>query len=255
MQQEFASSSRVNRDGDVTAAPQFAWLSRAKVAAAVDLSQLPGGGADLLDLEREDQVRALQVRLRALWEPHRDYIADVLSVALSLEHWSAQAYMDPDRIEALNGADLVRATHELACRDLEMVLGRHVASFRVQLIATALVDRDPALRESLREAYAFVDTQWSAVYEHAFQAHGLTVRPGVTLEMFTNALTALAEGLAMRLLVEPDAANLVDPKSRTSLLGTCALALAATFTRVNSADNRHVEDVCQSLLGVAPVDE
>lgn len=235
IEKEFASGANLTRDGDQTAAPFFAWLSRAKVAAEVDVDELPDGWKFCTaDDDGASRVGALEARMRSLWEPHRNYIADLLTVALALEHWSAPAYMDHTRVAALMTGDLVDGAHEIAFWDLEQILFQHVASFRLQLMATALADRDPELRESLRSTYNTVDAEWGAVYAEAMAAHGINFRPGFTLEMFTNSLTAIAEGLAMRLMVEPDKSSILDRGTRRSLLGTVALALVAVC-----ADHEH----------------
>jgi len=249
IEKEFASGAYLTRDGDQTAAPFFAWLSRAKVAAEVDVNELPDGAkfADADD-DGAGRLSALEARMRSLWEPHRNYIADLLTVALALEHWSAPAYMDKTRVAALMTGDLVDAAHEIAFWDLEQILFQHVASFRLQLMATALADRDPELRASLKSTYNTVDEQWGAVYAEALASHGIQFRAGFTLEMFTNTLTAVAEGLAMRLMVEPDKSSILDRDARRSLLGTVALALVA-MCAVREGDGRSLEDAIRDSFG------
>lgn len=249
IEKEFASGANLTNDGDQTAAPFFAWLSRAKVAAEVDVDELPDGWKfSTADDDGAARLSALESRLRNLWEPHRDYIADLLTVALALEHWSAPAYMDEERVGELMTGDLVDSAHEIAYWDLEQILFHHVASFRLQLMATALADRDPELRDSLQRTYNTVDKQWGAVYSEALASHGIEFRPGFTLEMFTNALTAIAEGLALRLMVEPAKPSILDHEGRRSLLGTVALALVAMCS-IREGDNRTVDQALRDSLG------
>lgn len=250
IEREFALGANLSRDGDQTAAPFFAWLSRAKVAAEVDVTRLPDGGK--FELNGDDgatKIAALEARLRGLWEPHRDYIADLLTVALALEHWSAPAYMDADRVESLiSGSSLTQAAHDIAFWDLEQILIRHVASFRLQLMATALADRDPELRESLLSTYKVVDGQWGDVYARVLSLRGLQLRSDFSLEMFTNSLTAIAEGLALRLMVEPEKASILNRESRTSLLGTLALILVAACTVSDTEDDRSLAQYLEDTI-------
>ncbi len=248
IEKEFASGAYLTRDGDQTAAPFFAWLSRAKVAAEVDVNELPDGAkfADADD-DGAGRLSALEARMRSLWEPHRNYIADLLTVALALEHWSAPAYMDKTRVAALMTGDLVDAAHEIAFWDLEQILFQHVASFRLQLMATALADRDPELRASLKSTYNTVDEQWGAVYARRWPPRD-PVPSGLPLGDVHQPFTAVAEGLAMRLMVEPDKSSILDRDARRSLLGTVALALVA-MCAVREGDGRSLEDAIRDSFG------
>jgi hypothetical protein len=66
----------------------------------------------------------------------------------------------------------------------------------------------------------------------------------VTLADLTDILTALAEGIGMRMLADPDA-QLVDHERQQSLLGKAALAIAAAC--IDTGDGKSLEELLAPL--------
>ena len=64
---------------------------------------------------------------------------------------------------------------------------------------------DPYVRGLLKELYQGIDANFEPVMDTALQAYGLRVKEPFDTHLLAVVLTALAEGLAMRWGVDPDA--------------------------------------------------
>lgn len=223
------------QEDDPQPSPFFAWLSRAKIIEEMkneQSSQLP-------------RIGTLN-GIRDRWEPHRHYIADLLLVALASDHWTISLATNDQLVQSLMGEDLPSAAHEMAFQDLEALTATAV-SFQVQMIAASFAERDPVVRQSLKQVYELVTHNWSHVYAMVLESLGAQLRPGLTLVDFTNMLTAAAEGFALRLLADPDA-KIINRNARTSLLGTLAIGLLMSC--IDLGDGLSVEDAARSGLNV-----
>jgi hypothetical protein len=78
------------------------------------------------------------------------------------------------------------------------------------------------------------------------------VRPGISLDECADLLAAVADGVAVRALADPQA-RVVDDAQRRSLLGTAALALiAGCVVRDSQVDAAPLEQVVRDMAGVVP---
>ncbi|WP_432559894.1 hypothetical protein [Granulicoccus sp. GXG6511] len=193
--------------------PLVAFLSRKKVVDEVNEEAHP-------ELPRRGSVGGL----RDLWDPHRDYLMDLLRTALLEDAWvSAVPATTKEQVLALG--DPISMVRALALANARSV-PKH-ASFRFQLLATLLTAHEPELHEPLVEAYETLNRSWSEVFGAVIAAQGYKLREGITLEMLTNMLMALAEGLSLRIVAAPDPVILDDEKG-TTLMETAALALLSS---------------------------
>lgn len=71
----------------------------------------------------------------------------------------------------------------------------------------------------------------------------LQLRPGITLREITCLLTAVADGLQMRYVADPDME--LDDDGQKSLLGKAVLAFVAAC--VDSGDGRSLEDLVRDI--------
>jgi hypothetical protein len=212
--------------------PFFEWLSRSLVVGEV--SNRLG-------------IQATDGSLRDRWYEHPDYIEDLLSYALWSRHWSLHVSNAQESKDLLaSDPDFVRAIHLVAYKDLCVLLDN--PAYRVSLIAAAVADRDPTVKEAVGESYRVVGESWQNLYEETLTARGLKLRPGVSFADLTDILTALAEGIGMRMLSDPNA-TVVDHERKESLLGKAALAIAAAC--IDSGDGKSLEELV-GLLGEGP---
>lgn len=222
-------------ESDRQSSPFFAWVSRQKVVDEIQNEPNSSG------LPKPASINGLRDR----WEPHRNYISDLLSVVLASDHWSLSVARDEQLLQDMLTGDFPDAAHELAFADLEALTSAAI-SFRVQMIAASFAERDGAVREALRQLYAVVTENWSRVYRAVLDDLGASFRPGITIERFTHMLTAAAEGFALRLLADPEA-DVIDRERRRSLLGTMALSLMIGCVDL-FGDEMTVEDVVRTAL-------
>ena len=216
--------------------PFLAWLSRNRVAAETlnepEESGLPRKGT--------------QAGLRDRWEPHSDFIADVLAVALTPDNWD-QAVTDNDHLwTALQEqADFLGVIGEVSY--LTLAAHEHAAGFRVQLLAAAMAGRDETIRPSLEGLYGSIIEQRAAICEAALQSRGLRLRPGFSFALMGELLSALTEGLALRLIADGDA-PVIDHDRRECLLGLGTFALMAATVDF-TGDGRPVDDYFRGVFG------
>jgi hypothetical protein len=164
--------------------------------------------------------------LRQRWEPHSHFIADLLRFGLWPWHYPA-SHLDEvadAKDEVIRGLDPVRGLHRLCCWDLTKLLDTPM--FRLELIAAAEAEGDPVIGEAVSGRYREASPQWKDFYEEFLRARGLRIRPGATLDECADLLAAVADGLALRALVDP-AARVIDRVRRRCLLATAAMALIA----------------------------
>jgi hypothetical protein len=201
--------------------PFFQWLSRRKIATEVANSEV-----ELTDAEREEYRDKIERLMENLWRSHDDFLQDFLTVALRQRHWSLLVSTKPETQEmllhALLDGDLTTVVQEVAYEDLSIPMAQP-GTFRMELMAAALVEREPAFRELLADTYSAVDESWTGIYRSMFETRGWELRPGITFQDVNLMLSTAAEGMALRSMVSSE--GLMDHETRTSLLGKMALAL------------------------------
>jgi hypothetical protein len=208
--------------------PFFNWLSKNMVIEEVG---------------RDGKQRGSEGTFRDRWEYHDYYIEDLLVYALWARHWTLSASVAEESRELLtNSADFVRAIHEVAYRDLRTLLD--YPAYKISVIGAAIAARDDRVRESMAETYRIAIDSWHELYEVTLHARDLKLRPGITLREVTDMLAAMADGLGLRIMADPES-QLIDHDSKESLLGKAALAFVAAF--VDPGDKQSVEDLVRSL--------
>jgi hypothetical protein len=236
--QEFRARSESDQQ-DPVAPPFFSWVSRAKVVDETAHEPLSSG------LPRRGNISGIRDR----WEPHRDYIADLLLVALASEHWSSSIAEDQRASSLFLEDDLAGAIHRVAFLDIRAIT-TSVVAFQVQIIATSFAEHDTLIRAALKELYRVITDRWAEIYTSVLVSRGLSLRTGVTINDVTNILTATAEGFALRLLADPSS-PVWDRDNETTLLGTAALSLVigcVDFTQ----DGMTVEEFLAATLESNP---
>ena len=216
--------------------PLLRFLSQREIVAEMTRNPDP--------LPRRGSVAAL----RSTWRSQSDFIADVLSFAL----WPKQRPPEFGRevtIKAerlLGGPDFVDGVHDLAYFSMRTALGR--SSFRFELAALAEAEGDDVLKAALAETYQGPLEPWKRIYEAFGKAHGLRLRPGVTLDDFADILAALETGLVMRAIGYPQD-RIIDSQSHHSLSGTAVLAvILGCFERTEEAAGLTIEQAVHELV-------
>jgi len=212
--------------------PLESWLSRPAVMHEYER----GNGS----LPRQGDITLLRDR----WDPHCNYIADLLSYGLWSHHSSLRIAQESAAIDSLMRAtDLAGAVHRAAYLHMRSALG--TPAFRLRLFATALSERAPQIRTALTETYSLVTGTWSDIYGRILKSRNLRLRPGVSLEEITILLTAADQGLMMRTLIDPNE-RIIDHERHRSLLGNLALALIIAY--VDAGDGRSIEEMLDLLI-------
>lgn len=162
--------------------------------------------------------------LRSTWKSHSDFIADLLRFGLWAVHYPALHHHEVAAAteQAIAGEDCASAIHKICYWDSSNYL--RIPTFRLQLVAAASSEGDEVIQEAISERYAETTEQWKIIYARFLQTRGLQLRPGVTLDACADLLAAVAEGLALRQLANPNC-QVIDHDRQRSLLGTAALAL------------------------------
>jgi len=227
-------------DPDEIERPLLNFLSQRAVAAEVDHNPPP--------FHRVGRVSTMRER----WRHQSGFIADVLRFGLWAWHYPA-AHQDEaaDALEeAIGGPDPVRGIHRLCYWDVNRLL--RTPMFRLGLVAAAQAEGDALVREAISVRHQTNTPHWKRFYQEFLQAHGLRLRPGISLDECADLLAAVADGLGVRALADPQA-RVVDHAQRRSLLGTAALALiAGCVVRESQVDAAPLEQVVRDMAGKVP---
>jgi hypothetical protein len=190
--------------------------------------------------------------LRSRWKRQSDFIADVLRFVLWEWHYPAphKEEMAPVTAEILHGPDPVSAIHRLCYWDMNRRLDTPM--FRLSLVAAAQAEGDPVILEAISERNRDNGALWKGFYEQFLRARGLRMRPGITVDDCVSLFSALADGLALRALADPEGL-VVDSKHERCLLSKAALALIAGCTEpVGQAKGQPLEQAVTALLNGDP---
>ena len=223
-------TARGNADDEAEddARPFFGWLSKHKIIEEVGR----GGG-----------LQGSEGSFRDRWEFRGDYIEDLLVYALWARHWSLVASVAEESRELLtHSVDFVHAIHQVAYRDLCTLLDN--PAYKISIIGAATAARDDTARDAIAETYRVITDSWSSLYKMTLEARGLKLRPGVTLREITDMLTAMADGLGLRIIADPGS-PLIDHDRQESLLGKAALAFVIAC--VDIGDGQSIEDLVRTL--------
>jgi AcrR family transcriptional regulator len=132
---------------------------------------------------------------------------EYLAVALvAFERAAATGYAIPQIVLEVAGADILATSESI--------------DFAIQMYLWSLCRRYPSIRALLAEQYAEVDKNWENKYSVILGLLGLRLRPDVSPADLSALITALAEGLAIRRVVDEDTAS-------AGLLASGVMALLA----------------------------
>lgn len=192
---------------DEVSRPFFAWLSLNKV----------------VERARQDGPASLAM-LRDRWPSRSDFIEDLMVYSLWSFHWAQDAERARDITARLSGGgDFVDAVERVG---YEVLAARSTErAQRVSLLVTAIAGQDATLRSHRAETYRTDHDTYRKVVRTAIQVWGLKARPDADLDEFVYICTALAEGLILRSIFNPEA--VIDHRAKRSLFGKAALMLLA----------------------------
>ena len=210
------------------ARPFFDWLSKNMV---ID------------EVARSGVMMGSDGSFRDRWEFRGDYIEDLIAYSLWARHATVSARIAIELLDlGTKSADFVHAIHLASYKSL--IASMESAGFNVSIIGAATAARNDTARESTAETYRVVTESWHALYKATLEARGLQLRPGISLYEITWLLTAVADGLQLRLIADPRT-KLIDHDRRESLLGKAVLAVIAAC--VDSGDGLSLEELVRNL--------
>jgi hypothetical protein len=163
--------------------------------------------------------------LRYRWRSQREFYADIFRFGQWESHYPG-AHQDEiaDATERIiHGDDPVRAIRTLCDWDIGRRLGTPMSW--LGLLAAAQAEGDPHIQAAIAEHHRENEAAWMLYCEEFLKARRLRLRPGITLADCVTLLTALADGLTIRAITDPEATRAGDQERGHCLLGTGALAL------------------------------
>jgi hypothetical protein len=211
------------------------WLTRESVCAEV------GRGPNPLPRQASDGS------FRDRWRSKGDYLADLVAYLNWNLHWEPHKRLAYEVMSRLLDPDtpLATAVEEAAYEDLSLMTDSEHRSARLtQLALQPLAVGNAKVRAAASSLYADVLQAWGQTYEHFLDGRSMRLRPGTSLNELAIILTAVADGLAMRALVE-GTSNVMDAETRTSLLGTAAFALLLAC--LDQGDGRSMRELVNEL--------
>jgi hypothetical protein len=211
------------------------WLTRDVVHAEVEQgpAELPRQASDGLFRDR--------------WRSKDHYLADLVGYL----YW--HLHREPNRqLAQASVADLLdpatplaSASEEAAYQDLLHTTDYRIAGIRLtQLGIQPLAAANPTTRTNVCDIYAEILQVWGETYRRVLAGRGMRLRPDVNFDEVAIILNAVADGLAMRALIE-GTDRIMNHEARTSLLGTTALAMLLAC--VDHGDGRSMHDLVNDL--------
>jgi hypothetical protein len=181
---------------------------------------------------------------RDRWNFFPEYVADVARYTLREHRMQEDQRLAEDAMTALSGGHFTGAIHEIAYR--RMLVDIKAATSRFRYSAVALAAQDPRLHDAMASVYAGVTDIWEKMIDGLLSARGLALRPGVSARDLATMLTAINEGLTVRIASDPSNA-LLDHERRRGLLGTAALGLFVGC--VDTGDHGTLEELAERIAG------
>ena len=123
-------------------------------------------------------------------------------IAENVEYASLDALAG--EVEALHARELPFEEQVLAGADLYVhnFLGRE--DFYLTLRFYAMAERPQAITDAVAQGYERLTWQTTDLFKSVFASHGRQMKSGLTVEDLALAATALVEGYALRVRVQPD---------------------------------------------------
>jgi hypothetical protein len=121
--------------------------------------------------------------------------------------------------------------------------------FRVQLVMQAMAPDEDLIQEAIERMYASIDRTWTVVYQGFLDHYGVRLRPDVTVGDITHILTATAEGIGLRRLVQLDDRTIYDAVRKRSLLGKVTFCVFAASIAPDGDPRTVAEFFRQTVTG------
>jgi len=139
------------------------------------------------------------------WDNIGDYLSD-LSIFILKRKRHEYEYLaiafDAFEQSAASGRSITQIVRDVTAVDLASTSGS--IEFGIQMYLWSLCRRYRSIRELLADQYADIDAAWEKKYSTTLGLLGLRLRPDVTTSDLTALITGLAEGLAIRRVVDQD---------------------------------------------------
>ena len=204
-----------------------------------------------------DLTRAVETSNGAFYHTWPDglagFVRDLTAHALDRAHSS---YLDSifQELEEVSPDDVaLRDVVRYQCQRDSEGIDRDPA-FRAQVALWPEGQRNQSVHDELKRQYEeFSQTIYMPVYDRLLTKYGMELRPPFTLQHLAAALTALAEGLALRRAVDPDGVRPPDllDKEGWDLFGALTYTLIGVLARPReSSDVRTAFELVDELLQI-----
>lgn len=166
--------------------------------------------------------------LRDRWEPHSNFIIDLLNFALWRENYRPEyrKQRKTDIKRLVRGPDFASAVHEVAHR--HAAEGVDLPQVRLSLALMAAAEGDDGIRRIISAVYGDYLGSWKQLYDTVMRVRHLRLRKGLTRDDLANALSAVNDGMILRAIGDPGS-GVVDHDRNRSLTGSVALAVIYAF--------------------------
>ncbi len=174
-----------------------------------------------------DGLRVSETMLRDRWDPHENYVSDLMDWVAYLHHstWISQNAAIVARLES--EADTIGTFIDEVAFSFQERFFAELPMFRVELLCYSLM-HEASIDDRLGHIYRDTTERWLPIFEQAIDRFGGTLRPGVDLSTLIEICTAVGDGLAVRELAEPTSGE--RRIERTRLLATATRAILAAAT-------------------------
>jgi hypothetical protein len=196
-------------------------------------------------------VRSAENAFRKTWSRLEHYRADLAMYTLTKPAWFGGDENARTALAELTArpAVLDAVVERIASADLRLF---EDSLFRVQLVMQAMAPDEDLIREAIDRMYASIDRTWTVVYQGFLDHYGVRLRPDVTISDITHILTATAEGLGLRRLVQLDDRTIYDAVRKRSLLGKVTFCVFAASIAPDGDPRTVAEFFRQTVTGNTP---
>lgn len=168
------------------------------------------------------------------WASAGDFATDLIAWALHRSQWSTHRTVAASAMAEIAAVGLAAGARKLATNDMAILVG--APSFRIKLLICALSSDGSSLREPIEDFYRAAIDWWGTVYRQIFRAGNRCLRPDVDLPTFAILMTAMEEGLALRLRAAPELFDEgIDSAASMLALGALGLFIGMTADPSDSA--------------------
>jgi hypothetical protein len=166
--------------------------------------------------------------MRDRWKRHKHYVADLVNFAVWLQlHQSAYHISRAQIITRLTSApDFARAVREVAYWHTAEAAKLPPVRLIHALIAAG--EEDPAITDAIARAYRTYLGMWRRLYKQVITTRRMRLRPGLTIDDLTSALSAATDGITLHATSGPQT-NVRDHQHREYLMGQITLAIIYAY--------------------------